>query len=158
MKFSIPFIIPLVYHWNQCSVGTGAVAHAAAGGGALRGIYENNPIILLYGNIVKYIAISEILHSFYCSTCISLKSMFRWDRRRYTCCRRWRGTQRHLPKYCYNFIIQKYCKIHCNKWNSPFLLLSHLSITEINVPSGPAPFHMLPPAEGHSEASMNIIQ
>ena len=70
MKFSVIFIVPLVYHRNQCSVWTGAVAHAAAGGGALEGIYENNVIILLDGNIVKYIAIGEILYSFYCSTCI----------------------------------------------------------------------------------------
>ena len=155
MKFSISFIVPLVYRWNQCSVGTGAVGHAATGGGvlggiyennviillcgnivkyiaiseilnssyyptciplksmfrpdgchwtcchwwrALRGIYQHNPIILLYGNIVKYIAIGEILNCIYCSTCIPLKSIFRWDRRRCTCFHRCRGTRRHLRK------------------------------------------------------------
>src|ERR1700689_1709915 len=98
VKFSIPFIVPLVYHRNQCSVGTGAVAHAATGGGALGGIYQNNVIILLYGSIVKYIAISEILNFIYCPTCIPLKSMFRRNRRRWACRHWWRGTRRHLRK------------------------------------------------------------
>src|ERR1700685_2315898 len=114
----------------------GAIGHAATGGGALRGIYQHNPIILLYGNIAKYIAISEILNPIYCSTCIPLKSMFRQDRRHCTCFHWCRGTRRHLPK-CHS--------------------LSHLYITEINVPLGPAPLHMPPPVEGHSEASTKIM-
>jgi hypothetical protein len=158
VKFSISFIVPLVYHWNQCSVGTGAVGHAATGGGVLGGIYENNVIILLCGNIVKYIAISEILNSSYYPTCIPLKSMFRPDRRRCTCRHQQRGTQRHLWTESNNFIVWKYCKIHCTEWNSQFLLLSHLYTTEINVPSGPAPLHMPLPVEGSSEASTKIIR
>ena len=98
VKFSIPPIFPLVYHWNQCSVRTGAVANAATGGGALGGIYKNNPLISLYRNNLKYIAISEILNSSCCPTCIPLKSMFRPGRRRWTCCRWWRSTRRHQQK------------------------------------------------------------
>jgi len=158
VKFSIHPIVPLAYHWNKCYIQMGAIGHAATGGGALRGIYQHNPIILLYGNIAKYIAISEILNPIYCSTCIPLKSMFRQDRRHCTCFHWCRGTRRHLPKWCYNFIVWKYCKIHSNEWNSQFHSLSHLYITEINVPLGPAPLHMPPPVEGHSEASTKIIR
>ena len=47
----------------------------------------------LYGNIANYIALSEILSSSYCPTCITLKSMFCPDQRCWTCCRTTYGRQ-----------------------------------------------------------------
>ena len=108
MKLSIPPIVSLVHNQNQYPISTSTLRHATIGGGAFRGIHKNNVIILLYGNISKYIATSEIVNSFYCPTCISLKSMFHPDRHHWTCCHQCKGVRGMYKK---NQIILLYGNI-----------------------------------------------